>query len=60
MRQKLFAIFLLGLLAFNYPVLSLFNKEERIFQIPTLYLFLYSVWFILIIFSAWVIEKKKF
>ncbi|MBT3213711.1 MAG: hypothetical protein HN351_03605 [Deltaproteobacteria bacterium] len=60
MRQKLFAIFLLGLVGLNYPVLSLFGKEELIFKIPALYFFLYSVWFILIVFSAWVIEKKKF
>jgi len=60
MRQKLFAIFLLGLVGLNYPVLSLFGKDEWIFKIPALYFFLYSVWFILIVFSAWVIEKKKF
>ncbi|MBC8257883.1 MAG: hypothetical protein H8E38_02610 [SAR324 cluster bacterium] len=58
MRQKLFGIFLFGLVSLNYPVLSLFSKDGWVFQIPELYFFLYSVWFFLIILAGWVIEKR--
>ena len=33
-QQRLAALFLLGVLLFNYPVLSLFNKATSPFGIP--------------------------
>lgn len=50
--RRLSALFLLGCLLFNYPILSLFNREIFPFGIPLLYLYLFSVWLLLILLTA--------
>lgn len=56
--QRLVAIVLLGFVLFNYPVLSLFSKPGALLGIPLLYLYLFSVWALLIGLTAWVIERS--
>jgi Na+-driven multidrug efflux pump len=58
-RQRLAAIFLLGCVVFNYPLLSLFNKPEEILDVPLLYLYIFALWVVLIALMAYVIEKRK-
>jgi Na+-driven multidrug efflux pump len=58
-RQRLAAIFLLGSVLFNYPLLSLFNKPEEILDVPLLYIYIFALWAVLIALMAYVIEKRK-
>lgn len=37
-------LFVVALLAFNPPVLSIFSVPELIFGVPTLYLYIFVVW----------------
>ena len=49
-RNKRFAyLFLLGALAFNYPLLSLFDAHLMIMGIPLLYAYIFFIWLLLIV-----------
>lgn len=56
--QRLVAIFLLGNLLFNYPLLALFNRPDSIFGIPVLYLYVFGAWALLIVLLAYLVETK--
>jgi len=56
--QRLTALFLLGCLLFNDPVLSLFSNGTDIFGIPLLYAYIFTAWAALIALIALVIEKR--
>ncbi|GAB3543769.1 hypothetical protein GCM10027343_17730 [Noviherbaspirillum agri] len=56
--QRLVAIFLLGNLLFNYPLLALFNRPDSLFGIPVLYLYIFGAWALLIALLAYVVEKR--
>ena len=43
-NKRLVGLFLLGVLFFNYPLLSLFNHHSSVFGIPILYFYIFSVW----------------
>ena len=53
-EQKLIFISVLFLILFNFPVLSIFNIDESINGIPTLYMYVFFVWmlFIMLIFNV--------
>ncbi|MGA0034031.1 MAG: hypothetical protein ACO3IW_04290 [Burkholderiales bacterium] len=55
--QRLVALFLLGGLLFNYPVLSLFARGDQLLGIPVLYLYLFAAWAVLIGLMALIIER---
>ena len=55
-NQRLVALFLLGCLLFNYPLLSLFNTPAEIFGIPLLYAYIFTIWGLLIALMALVTE----
>lgn len=57
--QRLVAIFLLGSVLFNYPLIALFNKPGEVLGIPLLYFYLFGVWILLIALMAWVVERGK-
>jgi hypothetical protein len=50
--QRLIALFLLGCLLFNYPLLYLFNIEHHLFGIPLLYVYVFAAWALLIALIA--------
>jgi len=54
---RLVALFLLGLLLFNYPLLHLFERPGDILGIPLLYAYVFTVWALLIGLMALVLEK---
>lgn len=56
--QRLAALFLLGNLLFNYPLLALFNRPDTLFGIPVLYLYVFGAWAALIALLAYVAEKR--
>ena len=50
--ERTLAIFFLGLLLFNPPVLSLFSNDSRIGDVPVLYIYLFAAWALLIVFMG--------
>jgi len=56
--QRLVALFLLGCLLFNYPLLSLFAGNTRLWGLPLLYLYVFAAWAVIIGLMALIIERK--
>jgi hypothetical protein len=56
--QRLVALFLLGVLLFNYPLLALFNRAGEVFGIPVLYASIFVSWALLIALLALVVERS--
>jgi len=57
--QRLVALFLLGCLLLNYPLLNLFANTGRVLGIPVLYAYVFVVWALLIGLMALVVEKRN-
>jgi hypothetical protein len=57
--QRFAAIFLLGCVALNYPLLYLFNTRDVLFGIPLLYAYIFGVWVVLIALLALVSERSR-
>jgi hypothetical protein len=57
--QRLVAVFLLGCVLLNYPILFLFNRPSAILGIPLLYLYIFGAWSFLIALMAYVIERRR-
>ena len=57
--QRLAALFLLGVLLFNYPLLQLFARDGMILGLPVLYCYLFSAWAALIGLMALVVEHRE-
>lgn len=51
-NKRLVALFLLGCVLFNYPILSLVNLETLFFGLPLLYVYIFGVWCLLIALTA--------
>lgn len=56
--QRLVALFFVGLLLLNYPVLSLFDRVVELLGVPLLFLYIFVVWACLIVVMAWLIEVR--
>ncbi|MBT8372967.1 MAG: hypothetical protein HKO68_07015 [Desulfobacterales bacterium] len=50
--KRLVALFLLGCVLLNYPILSLFNPEITVFGLPLLYIYIFGIWCLLIGLTA--------
>jgi hypothetical protein len=57
--QRLVAVFLLGVVLFNYPVLALFNRAAEVLGIPVLYVFIFGAWAAMIGLLALVVERSR-
>jgi hypothetical protein len=57
--QRLVALFLLGFLLFNYPLLDLFARPGQVLGVPALYAYVFAVWALLIGLMALVVEKRS-
>ncbi len=57
--QRLAALFLLGCLLFNYPLLSLFNNSGSIWGIPILYAYLFTTWALFISVAIIIIQRPS-
>ncbi|MCC7485765.1 MAG: hypothetical protein IT529_12365 [Burkholderiales bacterium] len=55
---RLVAIFLLGALLFNFPVLTLFDRPVVILGVPLLYAYVFAAWALLIGLMALVLERR--
>jgi hypothetical protein len=54
---RLIALLIVGLLALNYPLLSLFSRVKLVLGVPLLYLYLFAVWYIFILGVALVLAR---
>ena len=57
--QRLVALFVLGLLLLNYPLINLFSGSAQVFGVPLLYAYVFAVWALLIVLVALVVEKRR-
>ena len=57
--ERLVALALLGLLLFNYPLLSLFSTEGTILGVPVLYAYLFTVWAVLLVAVALAVRRLR-
>ena len=56
--ERLVVLAVIGALALNYPLLSLFARGDPLFGIPLLYFYLFALWGGLIALAAFIIEGK--
>ena len=56
--QRLVALFALGVLLFNYPMLALFDQPGMVLGVPTVFAYLFSAWALLIALAAWVVGRR--
>lgn len=56
--ERLVALAFLGLLLFNYPLLSLFSSEGRVLGIPVLYAYLFAAWTTVIALIALIVRRS--
>jgi len=57
--QRLVAVFLTGVVLFNYPLLSLFDRPEPWFGLPMLWIFLFAMWALLLLAVAYIVERGQ-
>ena len=55
--ERLISLFLLGLLLFNPPLLSIFDTPETVIGFPILYIYLFTAWAVLVLLMALTIES---
>ncbi len=55
--QRLVALFIVGWLLFNFPLLGLWDRDVDVFGIPLLPLALFLLWGALIAVLAWWMER---
>jgi len=55
--QRFVALCMLGMLLFNYPILTLFNVSGVLFGVPLLYAYLFIAWAALIASMAFLAES---
>jgi hypothetical protein len=57
-HERLVALFLLGGFLFTPPFLGIFNTPDRILGLPSLYLYLFAAWTLLIVLVTLAIESS--
>lgn len=55
--ERLIGLLLAGVILLNFPFLSMFSVDRLVFGIPVLYLYLFSVWALLIVVNALVLRR---
>lgn len=55
--ERLTALFVLGIVLLLPPVLLVFNRPERVAGVPTLYLYLFLAWLLLIGLAATIVRR---
>lgn len=52
LQERLIALFVVGCLAFSYPLLKLFSVEGEVFGWPILYVYIFATWAVIIAILA--------
>ncbi len=55
--ERLASLFLLGVLLFNPPLLSIFDIPDYVLGIPVLYIYLFTAWAVLVVLMALTVES---
>jgi hypothetical protein len=58
-HDRLFGLFLLGLVLVNPPLLMLFGGGWTLFGLPLLYLYVFAVWLSIIAAIACLVERRR-
>lgn len=56
--RRLIGIFVLGCMLLSYPVMTIFNVQGMVLGVPTLYLYIFALWLVLIFLVYCVLEKQ--
>ena len=56
-KERLVVLPLVGVIALNYPLLSLFSRVKLLFGVPVLYLYLFAVWLLFILCVAVILAE---
>ena len=57
LHQRLVGLFAMALLLFNFPLLSLWDRELSLAGVPLFPLALFVVWALFIVALAWLMER---
>jgi hypothetical protein len=55
--QGFVALFALGCLLFNYPMLEIFERPVFVLGVPLIYAYLFGAWALLIALGAWIARR---
>jgi hypothetical protein len=58
-KEYIIILFIVSVLALNYPFLDMFDRPWTPFGIPLLYFYLYLVWFLIIVLLIVVVEHSE-
>ena len=58
LAQRLVALFVAGLLLFNFPLLKLWLTDTTVFGLPLLPVALFGAWAVLIGVLVWLMESR--
>ncbi len=56
--QRLVALFGVGCVLFNYPLIAIFSNDGMIWGVPVLYAYVFSVWTLLIALMTSVVARR--
>ena len=56
--KRLIAVFLLGVVLLNFPLLAAAEVGETLFGLPPIFVYLFGVWAVLIALLASIAERK--
>jgi hypothetical protein len=56
--KRLVAVFLLGTVLLNFPLLTVVEAGRNLFGLPPLFLYLFGVWAGLIVLLALLVERR--
>jgi hypothetical protein len=57
--ERLVALFLLGWIAFNPPILTLFGVPATVLGLPVLYLYLFVAWGVVILLAGLTVSRRE-
>ena len=58
-RESRWAIFIIGIVLINFPLISVFNKSDLVFGVPLTYFYLFLIWMMMIVFTYIMTLKQK-
>ena len=56
--QRLLALYVVGLLLLNFPLLGLWDRDVTVWGVPLFPLALFGIWALLIALLAWMMERE--
>ncbi len=57
-NESLLALFAMGVLLFNPPLLMLFSVDATFFGFPALYIYIFTSWALLVVLVALVVNRR--